>query len=271
MDRSVDLSRADSIGAAKIYNSSCIEVEGAGTGGAVPANEAVEGMSGISVAIASSVNDAASVKKERKVSSGGDEVDARVDPVGKDVASVKRDTMVSSSGNEVDVRVDSVGDAEIIGSAGADADKELDARSVYVEAVVSTAVTTSSATVESELPFSNASISRSSGLENDGINLVHQNAMRRPRSTSRCFKINKTTKTKKTRAAMMTSLSTQSDFSRAVIRYLEVVRSPSRTSCVEDAERNEADDASDGENYIHELDIHARHIVNSLSTHPVVV
>ena len=81
-------------------------------------------------------------------------------------------------------------------------------------------------------------------LRVDGINRVHQKAIRILRSTKRCLRINRTTRMKKTRAAMISNRSSQSDFSRAVMRCFEVVMRLSRTSCVVDADFREAVEAS---------------------------
>ena len=83
-------------------------------------------------------------------------------------------------------------------------------------------------------PFSIAS-NASSPLKS-GTNRVHHSAMRSPRSTSRCLRMKSTTRTKKMRPAKMSIRSSQSDFSSAVMRCLEVVMSESRTSCVVDVD-----------------------------------
>ena len=64
---------------------------------------------------------------------------------------------------------------------------------------------TSSTTLESDAvacaaPFSNWSRSSTSPLK-FGMKRVHQKAMRRPRSTMRCLRMKRTTRTKKTRPA----------------------------------------------------------------------
>ena len=63
-----------------------------------------------------------------------------------------------------------------------------------------------------------------------GINRVQNKAIRIPRSITRCFRMNKTTREKNTRPATMRSLSIRSAFSRAVTSLLEVVRTLSRVS-----------------------------------------
>ena len=90
-------------------------------------------------------------------------------------------------------------------------------------------------------PFSRVS---AAVLRVEGINRVHQKAIRILRSTKRCLRMNRTTRMKKTRAAMISNRSSQSDFSRAVMRCFEVVMRLSRTSCVEDADFREAVEAS---------------------------
>jgi len=57
-----------------------------------------------------------------------------------------------------------------------------------------------------------------------GMNLVHQRAIRSPRSMKRCFKIKRTTRMKNIKADRMTMRSNQSVFSRAVMSCLEVSR-----------------------------------------------
>ena len=78
-----------------------------------------------------------------------------------------------------------------------------------------------------------------------GKNLVHQNAMRIPRSTKRCFKIKATTKKKKQTVDNMSRRSNQSDFSRAVIRCFEVPITASSVSWVEEVDRRVAVEESE--------------------------
>lgn len=80
--------------------------------------------------------------------------------------------------------------------------------------------------------------------DEDGRKRVHQNATRSPRLTTRCCMMNRTTRMKKTSAAIIRRRSSQSDFSSAVMRCLEVCIRPSRTSCVDEADRSEAEEAS---------------------------
>ena len=73
-----------------------------------------------------------------------------------------------------------------------------------------------------------------------GKNRVHQKAILSPRSMIRCFKINNTTRRKKTNPEMIRIRSSQSDFSSAVISCLEVNMTLLRTSCWIDVERRVA-------------------------------
>lgn len=114
-----------------------------------------------------------------------------------------------------------------------------------IEAPVTTVVTKLALEVISALPFSMSSRATScGGDDNEGMNLVHQNAIRRLRSTSRCLRMNRTTKMKNRREARIRRRSSQSDFSKAVMRCFEVTIKPSKTSCVEEAERRFAVEAS---------------------------
>lgn len=54
------------------------------------------------------------------------------------------------------------------------------------------------------------------------MNLVHQSAIRSPRSINRCLRIKRTTRMKKRKADKMIIRSSQSAFSRAVMSCLEV-------------------------------------------------
>ena len=73
-----------------------------------------------------------------------------------------------------------------------------------------------------------------------GKNLVHQKATLSPRSRTRCFKMNNTTRRKKTNPEMIRTRSSQSDFSSAVTSCLEVSMTLLRTSCWRDVERRVA-------------------------------
>ena len=73
--------------------------------------------------------------------------------------------------------------------------------------------------------------SNSSSELKSGKNLVHQNAILNPRSIIRCFKINNTTRRKKTNPEMIRIRSSQSDFSSAVMSCLEVDMTLLRVSC----------------------------------------
>lgn len=77
-----------------------------------------------------------------------------------------------------------------------------------------------------------------------GIKRVQNNAILIPRSITRCFKTNKTTRKKNTRPAMMRSLSIRSAFSRAVTSCFEVMRMLSKVSWVFDVDRSVAVEAS---------------------------
>lgn len=77
-----------------------------------------------------------------------------------------------------------------------------------------------------------------------GINRVQNSAIRIPRSITRCFRMNKTTREKNMRPATIRILSIRSAFSRAVTRPFEVVRMLSRVSCVFDVDRSVAVEVS---------------------------
>lgn len=77
-----------------------------------------------------------------------------------------------------------------------------------------------------------------------GKNRVHHNAIRRPLSTIRCFKMNKTTRKKKIVAERRRRRSSQSDFSRAVMSCLDVPMMVVSVSCVEDVDLRLAVEAS---------------------------
>ena len=107
-----------------------------------------------------------------------------------------------------------------------------------------------SATEEVRAPFSIASAmfsaTRLAPLDEEGMNRVHQKAMRRLRSTRRCFKMNRTTRMKNRSAARMSMRSSQSDFSSAVMRCFEVDISDESTSCVVDVDlRAAVEDSGD--------------------------
>ena len=85
-----------------------------------------------------------------------------------------------------------------------------------------------------------ALLSNCSSELKSGKNLVHQKAILNPRSMIRCFRINKTTRRKKTNPEMIRIRSSQSDFSRAVMSCLEVNMTLLRTSCWRDVERRVA-------------------------------
>lgn len=79
-------------------------------------------------------------------------------------------------------------------------------------------------------PFSIALNNLSSSLKL-GRNLVHQNAIRMLRSRIRCLRMKRTTRRKKTKAEMRRTRSSQSDFSRAVMRCFEVDMTALSVSC----------------------------------------
>ena len=120
-----------------------------------------------------------------------------------------------------------------------------------IEAPVTTVVTKLALEVISALPFSMSSRATScGGDDNEGMNLVHQNAIRRLRSTSRCLRMNRTTSTKNASAAAMSSRSSQSDFSSAVMSCFEVPMSMLSTSCILEADLSAAvDDSARGRCY----------------------
>ena len=112
---------------------------------------------------------------------------------------------------------------------------------------ITTAVETAEATLlaVADRDASAISIARSAPSPlKSGMRRVHQNAMRRLRSTMRCLRMKNTTRMKKARLARMSRWSSQSDFSSAVVRCFEVVMSEESTSCVEDADLSEAVDDS---------------------------
>lgn len=115
-----------------------------------------------------------------------------------------------------------------------------------VAKAVATVVTTLAATelaVDFKTPRSVLSAT-ADPLLLEGMNLVQNNAIRSPRSITRCFKMNSTTRKKNTRPAMMRSLSIRSAFSRAVTSCLEIERTLSSVSCVEEVARSVAVDES---------------------------
>ncbi len=77
-----------------------------------------------------------------------------------------------------------------------------------------------------------------------GMNFVHQSAIRRPRSIKRCLRMKSTTRMKNMNAERMRIRSSQSAFSRAVMRCLEVTISVLRVSWVCDVARNVEVDSS---------------------------
>lgn len=111
----------------------------------------------------------------------------------------------------------------------------VDALANTVEAVVTTLLALAESAAS---PFSMAR--SASSPPNDGTKRVHHNATRRPRSTMRCLRMNSTTRTKKASAARITRRSSQSDFSSAVMRCLDVDMSEESTSCVVEVDFNEA-------------------------------
>lgn len=129
-------------------------------------------------------------------------------------------------------------------------DAELASTLVTAAEVVTNAVETTSVIVlATSLPFSIASTAPrlAAGIPRElvGRKRVHQNMIRKPRSTIRCFRMKRTTRMKKSSAARMSSRSSQSDFSSAVMRCFEVTMRLSSTSCVEEADFSEAVDCSE--------------------------
>jgi len=86
------------------------------------------------------------------------------------------------------------------------------------------------------IPFSRLCSSAASSLKL-GINLVHQNASRIPRSTILCFRMNRTTMMKKKKPERIRTRSNQSDFSKAVTSCFDVCMTLLRVSCCEEVER----------------------------------
>ena len=84
----------------------------------------------------------------------------------------------------------------------------------------------------------------STALAFRGMKRVQNRAIRIPRSITRCFRMNKTTRKKNVRPAAMRSLSIRSAFSRAVMSCFEAVRTFSRVSWMFDVERSVAVEAS---------------------------
>ena len=124
-------------------------------------------------------------------------------------------------------------------SAGGIAATELESElASIVDATVNTDVTADAASVIElavNAPFSIASTAFSAArlavFEGPpGMKRVHQNAIRSPRSTIRCFRMKSTTRMKNMRPARMRRRSSQSDFSSAVMRCFDEVRKPSSTS-----------------------------------------
>jgi len=86
------------------------------------------------------------------------------------------------------------------------------------------------------MPFSTLCSSAASSLKL-GINLVHQNASRIPRSIILCFRMNRTTMMKKKKPERIRTRSSQSDFSKAVTSCFDVYITLLRVSCCEEVER----------------------------------
>ena len=93
-------------------------------------------------------------------------------------------------------------------------------------------------------PFSNMTSLSESPPSMEGKKRVHQNAMRRPRSTRRCFKIKITIRAKNAKAAKISSRSNQSAFSSAVTSCFEAPSSPVSMSWVVDVAFSDAVDVS---------------------------
>lgn len=80
--------------------------------------------------------------------------------------------------------------------------------------------------------------------EKSGKNRVHQNAILILLLIMRCWRMNRTTRRKKTNADMMSIRSSQSVFSRALTSFLEVPIKSVSLSCADDVAFREALDAS---------------------------
>ena len=80
--------------------------------------------------------------------------------------------------------------------------------------------------------------------EKSGRNRVHQNAILIPRLMTRCWRMNRTTRRKNMNADMMSMRSSQSAFSRALIRRFEVSITSVNRSCADEVAFKEALDAS---------------------------
>lgn len=134
-------------------------------------------------------------------------------------------------------------------------DNDEEAATAREDATVTTLVAATVALAASSLPapFSTASntLSLATFLADDGKKRVQKKAIRILRSMSRCLRINRTMRMKKNRAAKMSIRSSQSDFSRAVMRCFEVTMRLSRTSCVVEVDFREAVDASEKRKIIH--------------------
>lgn len=93
---------------------------------------------------------------------------------------------------------------------------------------------------------SSSAFSRSASPLKSGKKRVHQNMRRTLRSMTRRLKTNATTRRKKQRPPRMRRRSSQSDFSRAVIRSFEVLMRSERVSCCPVAARKLRVDCSVG-------------------------
>ena len=144
--------------------------------------------------------------------------------------------IVESAEVYVDVEVSSV-------ARGEDEENVAAANPKLERAVETTAVfeTTSDRTEAAAFSKSKSS----SSPEKLGRKRVHQNAILRPLSTKRCLRMNITTRRKKKNAEMISSRSSQSDFSSAVTSCLDVLMRSVNLSCVEDVDFSEAVEASE--------------------------
>ena len=114
-----------------------------------------------------------------------------------------------------------------------------------VDAIVDEATAATFCEVTAALPIMTSLASNGDSLRPmEGKKRVHQNAMRSPRSTIRCFRMKRTTRTKNVRVAKIRIRSNQSAFSSAVTSCFEVPSSPVSTSWVVDVALSEAVDAS---------------------------
>ena len=147
--------------------------------------------------------------------------------------------VVSCSAVEID-EDDSVFTTKELETAGSDDDSVAATRELES---VDDSMTASETTVDIVgAAFAKSNIALSP--EKSGKNRVHQNAILRLRLMTRCWRMNKTTRTKKTNADMMSMRSSQSAVSRAFIRRFEMPIRSVNLSCADEVACKEALDAS---------------------------